>query len=86
MENFTDSELITLLAILGEQTNNTVNKYIEILDNDRGENYEFGENYVKPHDYGFSANSDKSYTKIVNELNKRKVLKEIYDPWLKGGN
>lgn len=84
MENFTNEELITLLAILGEQTNNTVNQYIEILDFDKtnGEYYDFGENYIKPRVFGLTSHTDRLYNKVLDELNKRKVMKQIFTVWI----
>lgn len=80
MENFTDEELLILIAILGKQTNSSTNDAIECFDD--GVYYTKGDNYREPFMDGMKTPADNLYNRLLHESNKRGILKWAEDEWL----
>lgn len=80
MENYTDEELLVLIALLGRASNGSINNSIGYFDD--CVYYTKGDNYREPFMDGFKTPADDLYNRLLHESNKRGILKWAEDEWL----
>jgi len=80
MINFTDEELLVLIALLGAQDNTSINEAIDNLDDEFF--YSKGVFFIKPFMNGMKTPADNVYNRLLHESNKRGILKWEEDEWL----
>lgn len=76
----TDEELLILIAVLGKQSNSSIKEAIEYFDD--GTYYTKGTKYKAPLIKGLITPCDDVYNRLLDESNKRGILKWVEDEWI----